>query len=94
MYSKDGTRSAKCYRSLYELELPFEYTDYKDINGISRWTELHPLEKTPVAIINRDILFESAAIDFYIGDLVLNKLLIPKVGTINRARYEQWIPFG
>jgi len=79
--------------ALEEKGLPYKRKDI-DLNNKPEWfTELSPLGKVPVLVIENDtVLFESAAIAEYVNDISGSQLLN---GTpVERARERAWIEFS
>ncbi len=94
LYGVGGTRSARCRWVLYELGLDFEYIDRDGLIGSDELRTFHPQAKSPAAVIDGLVLFESSAICNYLCDMVAdNKLLAPS-GTPARGRHEQWVSFA
>ena len=62
LYGVGGNRSARCRWVLQETGVEFTAIDRRELGGPDELRKLHPLIKVPVAIIDGQTLFESAAI--------------------------------
>ena len=93
LYGAGANRSARCRWTLAEAGVQFTSVDRRDLAGPEELQRFHPLAKIPVAVIDGQTLFESAAICTYIADRVPAANLIPKVGTFARAEHDQWVAF-
>ena len=62
LYGLGTSRSARCRWTLLELGLEFEYVEDRSLLRTDKLRQLQPLAKMPVALINGQVLFESAAI--------------------------------
>ncbi len=94
LYGSGGSRWVKPYWTLKELDVPFEEVPASIMKGDTRKPEflaLNPFGKLPVYQDDDIVLTESAAICTYLADKFSAKGLIPKPGTIARARYDQWV---
>lgn len=96
VYGMGGTRSMRAVWAAKETGLDFEYIEV-DIKGGEHkkdpFFKMNPNGAIPVLEHNDFVLWESAAIVTYLGDLVPEKNLTPKVGTKDRAKYDQWLHF-
>jgi len=93
LYDFTPSRSVRCRWILEEVGQEYEVIEAKDMMMSGELKKLHPLGKVPVAEIDGNILFESAAICTYIADQFPEKNLIAKPGTWSRALHEQWVSF-
>lgn len=91
LYETGAARSIRCRWMLRELGIPFETTEVnlRDLPQGYKDT-LHPLGKIPVLKDGDFTVFESVAICTYLADKHPEKNLVPKVGTKERALYDQW----
>ena len=93
LYGVGANRSARCRWALQEAGVEFTAIDRRELVGIDELRQLHPLAKIPVAVIDAQKQFESAAICTYIADRVPAANLIAKPGTFARAEHDQWVSF-
>ncbi|MGB1883874.1 MAG: glutathione S-transferase family protein [Gammaproteobacteria bacterium] len=93
LYGLGPTRSARCRWTLLELDVPFDYVEDRALIGSDELRPLHPQAKFPVAVIDGEPLFESAAICTVLCDLVPGNSLLARPGTRERALHEQWTSF-
>jgi glutathione S-transferase len=96
LHGSGVSRWVKPYWLLQELEVPFEPITVSIAKGETRTPEylaLNPFAKVPVLEDGELCLFESAAICTYLADKYSEKGLIPRVGTADRARHDQWMSF-
>ena len=94
LYGSGGSRWLKPYWTMKELDIPFEEMPTSIMKGDTRKPEflaLNPFGKLPVYQDDDIVLTESAAICTYLADKFPSKGLIPKPGTLARARYDQWV---
>ncbi len=90
-------RSAKARWVLTELGLPFEnrWLDQETKEHEStEYLRLNPMGRLPFVEIDDQVMFESGAICAYFADLHPERGLAPKVGSPERALYEQWMYFA
>ncbi|MCR9205239.1 MAG: glutathione S-transferase family protein [Halobacteriovoraceae bacterium] len=96
IYGMGGTRSMRAVWAAKETGLEFEYVEV-DLKGGEHkgdeFSKLNPNGAIPVLKHNDFVLWESAAIVTYLGDLVPDMNLTPKAGTRDRGRYDQWLHF-
>eukprot|EP00956_Cyclotella_meneghiniana_P005947 scaffold7775_cov61-Cyclotella_meneghiniana.AAC.18 len=96
---------------LKELQLPFKHIPCQPWSRTAK--SVHPLGKIPALLVEHHhnakessfVIFESAAINTFLGDLISgnnketcninpnNHTLVPRVGTQERARYESLVSF-
>ncbi len=94
IYGFPNSRSVRAVWAANEAGLEHEVINIDLKSGGGRKPEylaINPNGKVPALVDGDEILFESAAICTYIGDKVPEKGLTPKYGTIERARYNQWM---
>ena len=95
LYEHAPTRSARCRWTLLEAGLDFESMgNSSEFIGSDELSDIHPLGKLPAAVIDGQVLFESAAISTAIADLVPERELIAKPRTWSRALHDQWVSFA
>lgn len=96
LYGSGPSRWIRPYWMLNELGIKFEAIELKLQNGEGQTPEflaINPHGKVPALVDGKVILFESAAICTYLADKYPEQGLAPRVGTIDRAYYDQWISF-
>lgn len=78
---------------LEELGVPFHNEVCMPRDKVAR--KYSPLGKVPAMVDGDFVMFESAAINTYLGDKFrgAGPELVPAPGTLERARYEQWVSF-
>lgn len=99
LYEFGKSRSIRCLWAANELGLKNDiekvFVDLKENEQRStEFLALNPAGKVPVLVDGDFVLTESAAILSYIADKYPEKSLIPKAGTLARAKYDQWMFFG
>lgn len=93
LYGAGYTRSARCLWTLLELEIDHEYVDTRSRTHDNEGRAMHPQAKLPVAMIDGEALYESAAICTHLCDLAPEKGLLGAPGTRNRGLHMQWTSF-
>ncbi|MBT3586756.1 MAG: glutathione S-transferase family protein [Halobacteriovoraceae bacterium] len=97
LYEFSISRSIRVRWMLKEMQVDCEIIpiNLQDGGGQApEFLEINPLGKVP-ALVDGDLkLLESVAIMTYLGDKYPEKELVPKAGTSDRARYDQWMCFG
>lgn len=96
LYGFGLTRWFKPYWTLKELNVPFEEVPIRIGKGENRdpkFLAISPFGKLPVMEDDGFVLLESAAICTYLADKYGDRGLVPKPGTRDRARYDQWMAF-
>lgn len=93
LYEAGTSRSARCRWTLLETGIAFKSVSRPKLIGSYEVKGLHPLGKLPVAIIDGQALFESAAVCIYFADHAPVSNLIAHPGTWARAQHDQWISF-
>lgn len=83
-------RSFRCVWMLEELGVPYEHILAKPWSKQAK--QYHPLGKIPTLVDDDFVLYESAAINTYLGDKY-KKLVPPSSDTRARARYDQYCMF-
>lgn len=94
LYEAGTLRSVRCRWTLLEAGIPFKSIAKPDLVGSDEVRALHPLGKLPVAVIDGQALFESAAICTYLADHAPGVDLIARPGTWGRAQHDQWTSFA
>lgn len=97
LYGHAKTRSLRVSWMLEELGTEYQFIDVDLSSGAARrepFVTLNPGGKVPVLVDGDLILTESAAIVTYLGDQYAPGSMVPTVGTLLRARYEQWCYFA
>ena len=97
LYGSGPSRWVRAYWTLNELGLAFEPIQVSIREGENRRPEflaLNPFGKLPVLVDDDLTLFESAAICTYLADKCPEQNLIPRAGTPERAKHEQWVSFA
>lgn len=91
------SRTMRAHWMLHELGLEYSPRLIGSRSGATQTDEFRALnekEKIPVLIDDDLVLSESAAIVTYLGDHYGAKTsLVPRVGTIERAKYNEWLSF-
>lgn len=98
LYGPARSRAFRCIWALEELEMPFEHVHIDMKEGEHKTEEYlkkNPYGKVPVLeMSDGHHLFESAAICLHLADLKPEKGLAPLLGSLNRAKMNQWLHFG
>lgn len=94
LFESGTSRSARCRWTLLETGLPFASVAKKEMADRDALNALHPLGKTPAALIDGKPLFESAAICTYIADHAPDANLIAAPGSWARGQHDQWVAFA
>ena len=92
---KGVIRDIRAVWALEETALPYKrivMDPMKREHKNPEFLKLNPFGKVPVMTDEGMVLFESTAICTYIGDKTGK--LIPKAGSADRARYDQWVAFA
>lgn len=77
---------------LAEKEVPFERRDIDLARKPDWFLRVSPLGKTPVLLIGKEAIFESAVICEYLDDTTLPRL--HPANALERARHRSWMEFG
>lgn len=93
LYGTGTNRSARCQWTLDALGMQYDAVDRSELDGAQALRKFHPLAKVPVAVIDGNVLFESAAICTYLADRCPDAKLIAQPGTFARAEHDQWVAF-
>lgn len=94
LYGGGKSRWVKCYWILKELNQEFIEHSFDILKGEHKnpqFFAVNPFAKLPALKDGDFILFESNAILTYIGDKFPESGLVPKVGSMQRAYYDQWL---
>lgn len=97
VYGHARTRSLRVCWALEEIGAEYRFIDVDLPSGAARrepFISLNPGGKVPVLLDDDLVLTESPAIVTYLGDQYAPGKLVPAVGTLLRARYEQWSYFA
>ena len=93
LYHAPRSRSGRVKLLLDLLELDYETRLIDTAAGENKTTDylaLHPFGRVPTLIHNDRVIIESGAQMMYLADLVPDKGLAPKIGTLDRATYYEW----
>jgi len=96
LYGMPHTRSFRVLWALEEIGVAYRYRVVDLAKGEGRspdFLALNPSGKLPVLTDDDLVLSESAAICSHLADGHPDKSLIPDVGTLDRARFNQWCCF-
>ena len=96
LYGMPHTRSFRALWALEEIGVKYHYQVVNLGKGEGKSADflaLNPSGKLPVLTEGDLVLTESAAICTYLADCHPEKKLVPAVGTLDRARYNQWCYF-
>ncbi|MGI9318982.1 MAG: glutathione S-transferase family protein [bacterium] len=96
LYGSFPTRSNRVQWALEELEVPYEFFQIDFAAGDSRssfFLEKNPGGKIPVLQDGDLIISESGAICNYLGEKFPESKLTPIGGSVERAKYDQWMFF-
>jgi len=96
LYGMPKTRSTRITWALEELGAEYQFVPVNLVKGEGKTPEflaLNPAGKVPVLVDGDLVLTESAAICTYLGDRFPETGLVPRPGTVERARYDQWCFF-
>lgn len=96
LFHQPGSRSARVLWTLEEIGAPYEITI---VTSADKRTDAHrrrhPLGRVPVIELDDgQMVFESAAICTFLGDLHPESGLVPPLGTTERALLYQWTFFA
>ena len=97
LFGYSNTRALRVAWMLEELETDYEVhlVDLAKGEGQSaEFRAINPAGKVPALQDGDLVMTESAAIVSYLGDKFAEKGLVPKPGTHERGRYEQWAHFA
>jgi len=96
VYGMVHTRTIRLLWALEELGVEYEYHLVDLTKGEGQRPEylrVNPAGKVPVLVDGELVLSESAAICAYLGDKFPESELVPRPGTVDRAKYDQWSYF-
>lgn len=98
LYYAPETRAVRPRWLLEELQIPYELQRVDLAAGEHKTdsykSSIHPLGKVPALIDGEIGMFESGAICQYLADKHIDRGFAPKLGTPERARYQQWMFFA
>jgi len=94
LYEYGPSRSKQARWALLECGLEFKSVSGVGILHSEELNKVNPMGKVPAVLIDREPLFEAAAICTYLADLVPEKGLIAPSGTRDRALHLQWVSFA
>ena len=97
LYHSPFTRSLLIRFALEELEIPHEIVRVDVSRGEHKqaaYLQVNPLGQLPALRDGELIIREAAAIALHLADKASSKGLAPKVGTLERASYYQWVVFS
>lgn len=93
LYGMPKTRSTRITWALEEVGAEYQFIPVNLARGEGQSPEflaLNPSGKVPVLVDGDLVLTESAAICTYLGDKFPETGLVPRPGTAERAKYDQW----
>jgi len=96
VYGMPRTRTTRVIWALEELGIEYQYhliDLFKGEGQAPAYLKLNPFGKVPVLVDGELLLSESAAICAYLGDKFPESELVPRPGTADRAKYDQWSYF-
>lgn len=98
LYFSPGACSLACHIALREAGLPFELvrvdTGAHKLKNGTDYYQINPKGYVPaIQLDDGQVMTEGAALLQYIGDQVPAKGLIPKAGTLERFRANEWLTF-
>jgi glutathione S-transferase len=96
VYGMPRSRTTRVVWTLEELGTDYVYHLVDLTKGAGQKPEylrLNPSGKVPVLVDGELVLSESAAICAYLGDKFPESGLVPRSGTVERAKYDQWSYF-
>ena len=94
LFYSPGAASLVVHWLLIELDLPYELKllDFESKQQKSPdYLKLNPSGLVPTLVIDGEPLTESVALLMHLADLHPSKGLAPPVGSLERARYYQWL---
>jgi glutathione S-transferase len=97
VYGFPNTRSTRITWMLEELEVPYQFHLVNLSTGDAKspdYLAINPSGKVPAIKVDDTIILESGGIVAYLGDCHPEAKLVPKAGTLDRARYDQWSYFA
>lgn len=96
VYGMPRSRTTRVVWALEEIGADYRYHLVDLTKGEGQrpdFLSLNPFGKVPVLVDGGLVLRESAAICAYLGDKHPESELVPRPGTVERARYDQWSYF-
>lgn len=97
VYGMPRSRSARVTWALEEIGADYAYHLVDLMKGQGQnpdFLKLNPFGKLPVLVDGELVLTESAAICTYLGDRHPESGLVPRPGTTERGKYDQWCFFA
>jgi glutathione S-transferase len=96
VYHSPGSRSTRVLWTLEEAGVSYDVTVLTlDERRGTEHRRLHPLGRVPVIELDDgQLMFESAAICLYLGDLFPESGLVPQMGSAQRPQVLQWVLFA
>lgn len=94
LYYSPKACSLASHIALEESGLPYEAVSVnirKQENRLGEYLRLNPSGTVPTLVIDGQALTESQAVLTYIADLVPERQLLPRPGTLARARAHEWM---
>jgi glutathione S-transferase len=91
------SRHHRCEWMLNELGADHEFIPvdfFAREHRSDEFRKLNPNGRLPILVDGDFVLWESTAICTYLGDKFPNKELVPRPGTHERGRYNQWMAFA
>ena len=98
LYYSPGSSSLASHIVLIEADLPFETMHVDEHTKVMAdggdYRQVHSLGYVPaLQLDDGTLLTEGAAIMQYVAELVPSRLLVPKAGTLARAKLQAWLNF-
>ncbi|MFV1981932.1 MAG: glutathione S-transferase family protein [Thiohalomonadales bacterium] len=97
LYYCAKTRAVRIRWLLEELSIPYQLEHIDIFSGAGqtkKYRDIHPYGQVPAIKIDDELIFESGAICNVLADKFPEKAFAPKLNTIDRAQYEQWMFFA
>lgn len=92
LYFIPSTRAVRPRWLLEEMDIDYELiTISMDMSRTPEYQQLHPHGKVPVLVDDEVTIFESAAICTYLADKYIDKGFAPRIDSLARAYYYQWL---
>src|SRR4051812_48849222 len=94
LYYSEGACSMAVHMVLEELGLKYEAVKVEFDNPPAEFNKLNPMGAVPVLVLdNGEPLTEGAVINQYLADQKPEARLVPKAGTLERVRLQEWLNF-
>jgi glutathione S-transferase len=95
LFHAPNSRSARVHWLLEELGAEYELVPVtRDDRATDAHRARHPLGRVPALETKDGVVFETAAICLYLGELHPESGVLPPEGSFDRALVYQWISFG